>query len=37
MEWGLDGNEIHETIMIHSTNIGDERANVYIYPLKMDI
>jgi hypothetical protein len=33
---GLDGNQIHGTIMIHSTEIGDERANVYVYPLKMD-
>jgi hypothetical protein len=30
---GLDGNEIHGAIMIHSTKIGDERANVYLYPL----
>jgi hypothetical protein len=33
---GLDGNQIHGTIMIHSTEIGEERANVYVYPLKMD-
>jgi riboflavin biosynthesis pyrimidine reductase len=30
---GLDGNEIEGTIMIHSIRIGDERANVYLYPL----
>jgi hypothetical protein len=34
---GLDGNQIHGTIMIHSTEIGDERANVYIYPLKNEL
>jgi hypothetical protein len=31
---GLDGNEVYGTIMIHSTKIGEESANVYVYPLK---
>ena len=30
---GLDGNKIHGAIMIHSTKIGEERANVYLYPI----
>jgi hypothetical protein len=30
---GLDGSEVQGTIMIHSIKIGDERANVYLYPL----
>jgi hypothetical protein len=34
---GLDGNQIYGTIMIHSTEIGDERANVYVYPLKNEL
>jgi hypothetical protein len=34
---GLDGNQIHGTIMIHSTEIGNERANVYVYPLKNEL
>ena len=30
---GLDGNEVEGTILIHSNEIGDEKANVYLYPL----
>ncbi len=30
---GLDGSEIEGAIIIHSTNIRKERANVYAYPL----
>lgn len=30
---GLDGSEIEGAIMIHSTDIREERANVYAYPL----
>ena len=31
---GIDGGEIENGIKIHSTVIGDEMANVYLYPLK---
>ena len=30
---GLDENEVEGTILIHSNEIDDERANVYLYPL----
>jgi hypothetical protein len=30
---GLDEGEVQGAIRIHSTSIGDERANVYLYPL----
>jgi hypothetical protein len=30
---GLDESEVQGAIRIHSTSIGDERANVYLYPL----
>jgi hypothetical protein len=30
---GLDENEVEGTILIHSNEIGDEKANVYLYPL----
>jgi hypothetical protein len=30
---GLDESELQGAIRIHSTSIGDERANVYLYPL----
>ena len=30
---GLDGNELEGTILLHSNEIGDEKANVYLYPL----
>ena len=30
---GLDENEVEGTILIHSNQIGDEKANVYLYPL----
>ena len=30
---GLDGNELDGALMIHSTKIKDESANVYVYPL----
>jgi hypothetical protein len=30
---GLDGSEIEGSILLHSTNIEDEKLNVYIYPL----
>lgn len=30
---GIDGGEIQNGIRIHSTRIGDEAANVYLYPL----
>jgi hypothetical protein len=30
---GLDGNEPEGTILLHSNDIGDEKANVYLYPL----
>jgi hypothetical protein len=30
---GLDGNEVEGTILIQSNEIGDEKANVYLYPL----
>lgn len=30
---GLDGKELEQAILIHSTEIGNEKANVYSYPL----
>ena len=30
---GLDGSEIEGAILIHSTGIQEEKANVYVYPL----
>ena len=30
---GLDGSEIEGAILIHSTDIQKEKANVYVYPL----
>ena len=30
---GLDGNELEGTILLHSNEIADEKANVYLYPL----
>jgi len=30
---GLDGNELQGTILVHSTQIGQESANIYLYPL----
>jgi len=30
---GIDGSEIKNGIRIHSTKIGNEKANVYLYPL----
>ena len=29
---GLDGNEVEGTILNYSNEIGDEKANVYLYP-----
>jgi hypothetical protein len=34
---GLDGNELEQSILIHSTIIGNEKANVYAYPLNESI
>jgi hypothetical protein len=34
---GIDGGEIENGIKVHSTAIGDEMANVYLYPLKEQI
>lgn len=30
---GVDGNELRDSILLHSSPIGDERANTYVYPL----
>jgi hypothetical protein len=34
---GIDGGEIQNGIRIHSTRIGDEAANVYLYPLNEEL
>lgn len=34
---GIDGGEIQKGIRIHSTRIGDEAANVYLYPLNEEL
>lgn len=34
---GIDGGEIQNAIRIHSTRIGDEAANVYLYPLNEEL
>jgi len=31
--WGLDGSELKGSLLLDSIKIGDERANVYVYPL----
>ena len=34
---GIDGGEIKNAIRVHSTRIGNEIANVYLYPLKEEL
>ena len=34
---GIDGEEIQNGIRIHSTRIGEEAANVYLYPLNEEL
>jgi hypothetical protein len=31
---GLDGGEIEGTLLLHSNKVGDEKLNIYIYPLE---
>ncbi len=33
--WGLDGSELKGSLLLDSIKIGDEWANVYVYPLNM--